>query len=267
MVNTEKLLAIEDLKIAEKLKAMNQGELDEYIQVLERFIENFPRYEANIKEVLEDKDFDAISEELQGLQKALIKVGADDIAAECQENVNNYTTENLPKFESYVAFMLSQLSALSIDIQMALYKDEEKKDEPAAAASPASTASASPAPAAASGKTILAVDDDPQCLDIFKLALSGAGCKIIAVTSGPAAMGIIKKQNPDLLVFDIDMPIMDGIKLANNVRESGCKTPIVFITGNSQKDVVVRALKAGGSDFILKPINPLNVVSRISKFI
>ena len=259
MVNKEKLLAIEDLKIAEKLEHMDQGELDEYVKILDRFIEDFPRYEANIKEVLQDKDGEAIMEEVRALHKTLTKISADEIAAECLEKMNNYSIEEQSKFESYITFLLSQLSALSIDIQMAMYKDEEKKEE--AAETP------QPGPAAASGKTILAVDDDPQCLDIFKLALSGAGCKIIAVTSGPAAMGIIKKQNPDLLVFDIDMPIMDGIKLANNVRESGCKTPIVFITGNSQKDVVVRALKAGGSDFILKPINPLNVVSRISKFI
>ena len=44
-------------------------------------------------------------------------------------------------------------------------------------------------------------------------------------------------------------------------------TPIVFITGNAQKDTVMKALRAGGQDFILKPINPQNVVDRIGKFI
>ena len=61
------------------------------------------------------------------------------------------------------------------------------------------------------------------------------------------------------------MPQMNGLELAQAVRDSGSKTPIVFITGNVDKNIVMKALKAGGSDFIYKPINPLNVVGRIIK--
>ena len=261
MVNREKLLAIEDLKLVEKLMYMNQSQVDDYAQILDQFVEDFPRYEANLKEILEKKDGDALSKEVLALRGTLVKIGADDIAAECWKYVNNYTAEKLSRFEAYVTFLISQLSALSIDIQMALFKEEEKaEEEPVASPPPA------PTPVAVQ-KTILAVDDDPQCLDVFKLALSEVNCRIIAVTSGPVALGILKKQQPDLCVFDIDMPIMDGIKLAKNAKEAGCNAPIIFITGNSQKETVARAMQAGGNDFILKPINPANVVSRITRFI
>ena len=115
------------------------------------------------------------------------------------------------------------------------------------------------------GTYILAVDDDPQCLDVFKMAMKDIPCKIIAVTSGAAALDVLNALVPNLFVFDIDMPEMNGLELAAKVRERGSKAPIVFITGNVDKNIVMKALKAGGTDFIYKPINPANVVGRIVK--
>jgi len=258
MLNRERLLAIEDLKIANRLLQMRQQELDEYVQELQNFIDDFPQVEAEIREALGKKDAKALPVKVLALREELVKIGADDLAAECWKYVNSLSGEKQARFESYVSFLLSQLTALSIDIQMALTKEDEPADieqlDEAALQKRA-------------GKIILAVDDDPQCLDLFRLALKEIPCKIIAVTSGLAALNVMKTQRPDLFVFDIDMPGMTGLELAERIREVGHKMPIVFITGNAQKDVVAKALRVGGNDFIIKPINPQTVVGRITKFI
>jgi len=260
MINRERLMEIEDLKIAKRLLQMRQQELDEYVQDLTIFTDEYPKVEAEIREALEKKDAKNLSIKVLALREELIKIGADDIAAECWKYINSFTAEKFGKLEAYVNFLLSQLSALSIDIQMALIKE----DDPAFAGQAAEVDFEKHA-----GKVILAVDDDPQCLDIFRLSLKEVPCKIIAVTSGLTALNVIKSQKPDLFVFDIDMPDMNGIELAKKVKEdaNNSKTPIVFITGNAQKEVVVKALQVGGSDFIIKPINPKAVVGRITKFI
>jgi DNA-binding response OmpR family regulator len=116
-------------------------------------------------------------------------------------------------------------------------------------------------------KTIMAVDDDPDCLNMLKFALKEVPCKIIGVTSGEAATEIAKEQKPDMLVLDIEMPSMDGIVLAKKMRRMGHKCPIIFITGKANKEYVVRAVNADASDFILKPIDPDNVVLRICRFL
>jgi FixJ family two-component response regulator len=72
-------------------------------------------------------------------------------------------------------------------------------------------------------------------------------------------------QKPNLFVLDIDMPEMDGIDFALELRKLGYTTPIIFVTGNAAKSYVVKAMAAGAADFIVKPINPQNVVDRINK--
>jgi len=263
MFNKEHLIEIKDLKIAKRLAQMTQGQVDDYVRELNNFIDVFPRIETEIREALEKKDAGSLSEKMLALRDELTKISADDIADECGKNATGFSGEKFAKFEAYANFLLSQLAALSIDIQMVLFAEDEPAEE-------ASADTEQPEEAAVEthkGKIILAVDDDPQCLDIFKLALKEIPCKIIAVTSGTTALNIIKTQTPDLFVFDVDMPDMSGLDLAKKVREAGHKAPVVFITGNAQKEIVMEALNSGASEFILKPINPQNVVVRISKFI
>ena len=268
----EQLLEIRALKIGDRLLHMEEDHLKAYLHELNHFIDIFPQIQSKVLEALGKKDTMALTEKVVALKDDLLRIGADDIAAECQKYVSAVSSDSIGKFESYVGFLLSQLAALSIDIQMAIFKEGTAylEAEPAKKAPPEPPKPA-PAPAAPMApiitKTVLAVDDDPQCLDLFKMALKDVPCKIIAVTSGPTALGILKKQEPDLFVFDIDMPVMNGLDLAKKVKEAGHNQPLIFITGNSQKETVAGALMAGGNDFILKPINPENVRERVTKFL
>ena len=78
---------------------------------------------------------------------------------------------------------------------------------------------------------------------------------------------MLNKIKPQLFVLDIDMPEMNGIELAKRLRKQGQNAPIIFLTGNATMEYVKECLQVECSDFIVKPINPQNVASRIKKYL
>jgi DNA-binding response OmpR family regulator len=145
---------------------------------------------------------------------------------------------------------------LSNDIEMA--ESAEQTDSATAVGS---------ADESAKKKLILAVDDTEFFLAMLKAVFQNTKFKLICVTSGEDALKVLERYNPDLLLLDIEMPGMNGYELAAKIRESGQKAPIVFLTGNAKKENVVKAVKAGAVDFIVKPINKKEVVAKIRGYI
>ncbi|MCL2065970.1 MAG: response regulator [Treponema sp.] len=254
----ERLRGIPDLILTKRLQMMSNIQLDAYTALLYSFVDSFPALEAEIKTAMEAKDFKSVTRHLTRLQEILISIHADELADECWKRLNNFDEERPDKIETYVSFLLSTLNALSIDIQLAFYKEEDES---------------LPVPSgcldkeANTVKTILAVDDDAYSLDIFKTALKNVSCKIIGATSGISALGVLNNLKPALFVLDIEMPGMNGIELAAEIRTHGQNAPIMFITGKSSKEYVQKCMQAGASDFIIKPINPQDAAKRIQRFL
>jgi CheY-like chemotaxis protein len=117
------------------------------------------------------------------------------------------------------------------------------------------------------GKNILAVDDTEFFLLTIETLLQGTPHKLISATSGKMALGLLQNSCPDLFILDIEMPEMNGYELAQKIREMGQKAPIIFLTGNSRPESVEKALKAGASDFLAKPISKVKFLERIAKLI
>jgi CheY-like chemotaxis protein len=171
------------------------------------------------------------------------------------KHANTFKDLTFEKVNVYVTYLLSTLAALSIDLQMAIISDEDN------------TSADTAKPSTNEVKVIMAVDDDSYCLNTLKNALVNVSCNVVCATNGNTALNMLKIYKPDLFVLDIEMPEMDGIKLAGKLRELGHKAPIVFITGNADKSYVLRAINAGSKDFIVKPINAENVAGRLKKFL
>ena len=255
----ERLCTIPELNISKLLQLITGTPLDNYVASLHSFVEDFPVLEAEVKNSMEAKDFKSVIKNLKNIHEILVSISADELANECKRRLDNFDINRPDRIETYVSFLLSTLTSLSIDIQMAFFKEEDKESQSATSDGQVKEGSAV--------KTILAVDDDAYSLDIFKAALKDLTCKIIPVTSGLAALGVLDNLKPDLFVLDIDMPEMDGIELARNLRALGQNAPIVFITGNATKIYVRRCMQAGAQEFIVKPINPQDAVNRIQKFL
>jgi CheY-like chemotaxis protein len=264
MMDKKRLLAVSDLNIAGKINQMNDGQLQAYMGALNAFIDNFPAQEKKLTTALEAKDYESFSDCMAAVYVGLKKIHADALAQECFEQMDVFKALKHETLEAWTVYFLGNLNALSIDIQMAEYK-EEKEDETPGADEPAEDRAGQGK--TENQKTILAVDDAAFFLSMLKKHLSGTRHKLICVNSGEAALQYLMTHDPDLFILDIEMPGMDGYELARKIRDKGQKAPIIFLTGNVKRDNVFKAIQVGASDFIIKPITQAQVLERISKFI
>lgn len=117
-------------------------------------------------------------------------------------------------------------------------------------------------------KVILAVDDRPDVLRIVAGILRER-YKVLTATDGMAALKILEQKVPDLFILDIDMPGMNGFELARKIRQTNNfqRTPILFLTSNSTREYVLKAIESGGSDFIVKPAQQSTLLSKVSRYL
>jgi CheY-like chemotaxis protein/HPt (histidine-containing phosphotransfer) domain-containing protein len=252
-----RLLEISELKLAGKIEKMGEDELDNYLQLLNTFTENFPTQEEEINEALKNKDDDAFVKQLTDIREMLEKMYAEELAQDCTKQISSIGTTSPEKVEAYMRYFLSSLSMLSIDIQMAGQKTD----------APAVPPEGAPDEKIRTGIRILAVDDTAFFLTILKKILSDTRYILTCVSSGRDALKYLEKHQPDIFLLDIEMPGMDGYELASRIKESGQKAPIIFLTGNAKKEHLAKAVKSGAVDFIIKPINKDVLLTKIHKYI
>nr|CRH05719.1 Putative response regulator receiver protein [Candidatus Magnetococcus massalia] len=113
-------------------------------------------------------------------------------------------------------------------------------------------------------RTILAVDDAPANIDIVKGVLS-QDYLVQAAINGEMALKIAQKKQPDLILLDIQMPEMDGFEVCRRLKSdpTTAAIPVLFVTGQSDVMNEAKGLMLGAVDFILKPIEPKLLLSRV----
>ncbi len=105
-------------------------------------------------------------------------------------------------------------------------------------------------------KTILIVEDFEGTRDFIKFVLEDEGYQVIEAGSGSEAIDKFKETQPDLILMDVSLPIMDGLSAARIIRklEGVTKTPIIAVTGHGES-FYEKAMEAGCDQLICKPIN------------
>ena len=109
---------------------------------------------------------------------------------------------------------------------------------------------------------ILAIDDDPQALRYIRDALSKSGYAPIVTGDPEDAPRLIEEENPHLILLDLVLPGIDGVKLMNEVQEQS-DAPIIFVSAYGQDDTIARAFDNGAADYIVKPFSPTEMAARI----
>lgn len=109
---------------------------------------------------------------------------------------------------------------------------------------------------------ILVCDDDPKIVDAIEIYLYKEGYHVLKAYDGTEAVEILKKENVQLLIIDIMMPKMDGIRATVKIRETN-SLPIIFLTAKSEDTDKVLGLNMGADDYITKPFNPLELIARV----
>src|SRR5690554_1360980 len=112
-------------------------------------------------------------------------------------------------------------------------------------------------------KRILLVEDDPNLGFIVKDNLTDRGFQVTLCENGQIADDILKTQRFDLLLFDVMLPKKDGFTLAEELRDRGIETPIIFMTARDMLNDKVRGFKAGADDYITKPFEFEELYMRI----
>lgn len=111
---------------------------------------------------------------------------------------------------------------------------------------------------------VLVVDDSPDSLGMINMALDQAGYTVLVALNGRQALDIVEHIQPHAVLMDALMPVMDGFECSRNMREQLPLTPIVFMTGLTEVEHIVKAFESGGNDYITKPINPTELLARIT---
>jgi DNA-binding response OmpR family regulator len=111
----------------------------------------------------------------------------------------------------------------------------------------------------------LIVDDSPETLRLLTDALDGAGMTVMVALDGAAAMRIVDQITPDIVLLDAVMPGLDGFETCRRLkRDAGLDhVPIIFMTGLTETEHIVRGLEAGGVDYVTKPIVVEEMLARI----
>lgn len=112
-------------------------------------------------------------------------------------------------------------------------------------------------------RKILTVDDDPQSLKILQKALEWDGYQVKTADSGEAALKIMSEWSPHLVLLDVNMPGLNGLQTLQFLRNRPEYVSTIFVSGESETDDVIRGLDAGADDYICKPYQPAELLSRI----
>lgn len=109
---------------------------------------------------------------------------------------------------------------------------------------------------------ILVCDDEKEIVDAIEIYLMQEGYQVVKAYTGEEALEILKRQEIHLLIIDIMMPGLDGMRTTMKIREKS-SIPIIFLSAKSQDADKILGLNIGADDYITKPFNPLELVARV----
>ncbi len=114
-----------------------------------------------------------------------------------------------------------------------------------------------------SKSVILIVDDEVGVRELLTDALGLAGYDTLEAKDGMSALTLIRKQKPDLLIIDINMPVMDGLELLERVRAGKNQVPAIMLTARKDRTDVARGLRLGADDYVTKPFGLEELLLRV----
>lgn len=111
-------------------------------------------------------------------------------------------------------------------------------------------------------KNILVCDDDKEIVDAIEIYLQQEGYNILKAYDGEQALEVLKEQEVHLLIIDVMMPKLDGIRATLKIREES-SIPIIILSAKSEDADKILGLNIGADDYVTKPFNPLELVARV----
>ncbi len=111
-------------------------------------------------------------------------------------------------------------------------------------------------------RNILVCDDDKEIVDAIEIYLQQEGYRILKAYDGEQALQVLQEQEIHLLIIDVMMPKLDGIRATLKIREES-SIPIIILSAKSEDADKILGLNIGADDYVAKPFNPLELVARV----
>lgn len=117
-------------------------------------------------------------------------------------------------------------------------------------------------------KTVLLVDDEPCILETGRYILEAQGYHVLTACDGEAALAVLRREKPLVVLLDIMMPKLNGFEVCREIRQDPEleKTYVIFLTARGQKSDEEMALESGGDSYLTKPINDEEISERIADY-
>lgn len=118
-------------------------------------------------------------------------------------------------------------------------------------------------------KTILVVDDDEMNLKMAQFILKRDGYTVITAFSGMECLTTLQSRTVDLILLDVEMPVMNGIETLEHIRknEEFANIPVMFLTADATEDTVIAAGKLDAAGYVKKPYMPQDFLERVKKIL
>ncbi len=114
---------------------------------------------------------------------------------------------------------------------------------------------------------VLLIEDESCLAQIMDLELSEAGYEVTTVNNGTTGLRQTQFLKPDVLLLDWGLPGMSGLDVCETLRSQGNEVPIIFITSRAEEDGKAEALRAGASDYVMKPFSLDELLSKMEQIL
>ena len=116
---------------------------------------------------------------------------------------------------------------------------------------------------------ILVVDDEPDCLSIIRCRLEWSHYEVITASNGAEGLQIAENENPDIVLLDTNMPVMDGHEMLERMRKHPIlkETPVIMVTALCEMNDIAAASALGIADYVTKPVDFPSLLEKISNIL
>jgi len=247
------LNGIPELNLAGKVNSMTDAEFSSYINDLNAFVDGFPAQASKLRNDMSTRKYGDLARDMLDICDSLSKIYANELALESRGKMNALDISDSDEVEAFIEQFILDVSSLSIEIQIAAHKSRQNAPPPRPAHTDARI-------------SILAVDNAVMFLNTLKRLLADTQYDLNCFTSGHDALRFLESNRPDVILMDIEMPDMDGYELTRRIRQRDSDTPIIFITANSAREYVDKALEVGGASVLMKPIRINQLLAKLKEF-
>lgn len=255
--DTRSLTQLEPAVIA-GLKAIAVGPEEAFLsRILNNFLVSSTETLDRLRRSIDHLDLEAGRQFAHSLKSSSANIGAMKLSEYCRLLEQDARAGRGSGLDNRLANIVEEHAEVQAVLRRDYARYIELGEQPAGEIAPAEIAE--------NGHVVLVVDDDSNMRLMAGNALQQSGFRVLHAEDGYKAIEVFKREQPDLVLMDVEMPTMGGFMACTLIREldGGSTVPILMVTGLDDLESIQNAYKAGATDFVTKPLNWTVIIHRL----